>query len=193
MSEIRAPFPWTGDAMAYAKAHVAAGVLRVEADGTIWRCKTRHGGGWRDIEPRRMENVGGKGYLRVSLNVAAGLPLAIVMAHCLIYEVFVGPIPDGLQIDHKDNDKTNNRPDNLEPVTGLENMRRSFRRGRTQAWAIARKDGGREWRSGRPMLTEEQRQRAREMRASGEPLKRIAKALGIGLTHAQRITSGGSR
>lgn len=32
---LRAPFPWSGDAMAYAKAHVAAGVLRIHAPGNL--------------------------------------------------------------------------------------------------------------------------------------------------------------
>lgn len=174
--------------MAYAKAHVTAGVLRVEADGTVWRCKSRVGGTWHDVEPRRVENVGGKGYLRVSLHVARGLPLAIVMAHCLVYEVLVGPIPKGLQIDHKDNDKTNNRPENLEPVTGLENMRRSHERGRTMPWQLEKTKLDAAWR-GRPMVTEEQKARAREMRAAGAPLKRIAAELGIGLSHAHRLTT----
>lgn len=188
--QLKAPFPYFGDALAYAKDHVAAGVLRVDPDGTIWRCKTRLGGTWRDIDPRRAENVGGKGYLRISLHVAVGRPLAMVMAHNLAYEILVGAIPDGLELDHKDNDKTNNRPSNLEPVSNLENMRRSHERGRTKPWAHAKREG-RSWR-GRPLLTDQQLQRACEMRASGAPLKRIAAELRIGTSHAHRITTGAS-
>lgn len=184
-----APFPWTGDAMAYAKAHVAAGVLRVDDNGSIWRCKIRVGQRWRDVPPRRVENVGGKGYLRVSLHVSRGRPLAIVMAHNLAYEVLVGPIPRGLELDHRDNNKTNNRPSNLEPVTPLENMRRSHARGRTPPWALAKAEG-RPWRNGRPILSDEQRAHARAMRAKGTTYKVIAAELGIGITHAQRITAG---
>lgn len=123
----------------------------------------------------------------MSLHVP-GRGLSTVMAHRLVYELKVGPIQDGMQIDHIDGNKTNNRPDNLEAVTGLENMRRSHARGRTKPWEIARKDG-RTWR-GKPMLTIEQRNLAMEMRASGSPLREIAASLGIGITHAQRITAG---
>lgn len=190
--KLKAPIEWCGDAMDFAKAHVHAGVLVIDDDGRIWRVAEKRRGGWVHVVPRRAENPGGKGYLRVSLGIPRSRALAIVMAHKLVYEVCVGRIPDGLEIDHKDNCKTNNHPRNLEPVTGLENMRRSHVRGRTKPWSLATKQEGRVWRDSRPILNEEQRQRAREMRASGEPLKRIAAALGIGISHAHRITSGGS-
>jgi hypothetical protein len=190
--ELRAPFPYFGDAMAYAKAHVAAGVLRVDADGTIWRCMQRTSDGWQNVMPRRVENVGGKGYLRVSLHVSKGHGLAIVMAHRLVYELLVGPIPAGLEIDHKDNNKTNNRPENLQTVTGLENMKLSNHRGRTKPWAIARSSPGATWR-GKPLISEEQKTRARQMRLDGATLKHIAETFGIAVSHAQRITTGESR
>ncbi len=177
--------------MAYAKAHVRVGILKIDRQGRIWRTaqfgsRSRE---WQRLEPpRRAENVGGKGYLRVSLWVPSEGRLAQVMAHRLVYEVRVGPIPDGLELDHADRDKKNNRPKNLEPVSTLENMKRSHAAGRTKPWAIARKEG-RPWRD-KPMITEKQRERARRMRASGATLKQIAERFGIGLSHAQRITSG---
>jgi hypothetical protein len=185
VSEIRAPFPWFGDAMAYAKAHVAAGVLRIDDEGRIWRTAEHRRGHWAQVPERRAENVGGKGYLRVSLHVP-GHGLAIVMAHRLVYEVKRGPIPEGLEINHEDLNKQNNRPDNLEPVTGPQNIRHSYANGRTKPWSQATG-----WR-GRARVTEEQKQRAREMRAAGAPLKRIAAELGIGISHAHRITAGGA-
>jgi hypothetical protein len=187
MTDLRAPFPWFGDAMAYAKAHVTAGVLRVDPDGSVWRCKRRRGEVWSDMKPRRVENLGGKGYLRVSLHVGQGYPLAIVMAHRLVYELLVGPIPGGLEIDHINGDKRDNRPSNLEPVTAPENMRRSYKRPRTRPWALARAAGS-DYR-GRPMVTLEQRDEARKMRACGSKLREIAKHFGISMTHAQRISA----
>ena len=172
--------------MGYALAHVREGVLRVDADGTIWRCAVRRGLRWKEIEPRRVENPGGKGYLRVSLQKPGG-GLAIVMAHRLVYEVFEGPIPYGMQINHKDLNKTNNIPSNLEIVTGAKNIQHSYDNGRTKPWHWARQDG-RTWRGGKPILSEHQVEHAREMRASGEKLKRIAAVIGISITHAHRIT-----
>ena len=45
-------------------------------------------------------------------------------AHRLAYEIAVGPIPDGLQIDHLCRNKACINPAHLEPVTQVENMRR---------------------------------------------------------------------
>ena len=45
-------------------------------------------------------------------------------AHRYSYELNVGPIPDGLQIDHLCRTPMCVRPDHLEPVTHVENMRR---------------------------------------------------------------------
>jgi len=33
--------------------------------------------------------------------------------HNIVWEMFNGPVPEGLEVDHKDNDTTNNRIDNL--------------------------------------------------------------------------------
>jgi hypothetical protein len=181
---MRAPFPYFGDAMAYAKAHVDAGVLVVDDDGCIWRTAVARRGRWLPVEPRRAENVGGKGYLRVSLHVP-GTGLVQVMAHRLVYEVKRGPIPEGLEINHEDLNKQNNRPGNLEPMTGVDNIRHSYANGRTHPWSRAT-----QWR-GRPKVADADKQRAREMRAAGAPLKEIAAALGIGTSHAHRIANGG--
>jgi len=45
--------------------------------------------------------------------------------HRLSYEAYVGPIPDGMVIDHICRNRACVRPDHLEPVTVWENTRRS--------------------------------------------------------------------
>jgi hypothetical protein len=47
------------------------------------------------------------------------------LAHRVSYRLFVGPIPDGLTIDHLCRNTGCVRPDHLEPVTLRENIRRS--------------------------------------------------------------------
>lgn len=42
-------------------------------------------------------------------------------AHQLVASAFIGPCPEGKQINHKDGNKQHNWPSNLEYVTGLEN------------------------------------------------------------------------
>lgn len=46
------------------------------------------------------------------------------MAHRVVYELYKGAIPDGLELDHKCLMKLCVNPDHLEPVTHAENMRR---------------------------------------------------------------------
>lgn len=56
-----------------------------------------------------------------------------VQCHRLVYESFVRPLEEWEEIDHLNGNKQDNRLANLEPVTKLENMQRSFRAGRNMA------------------------------------------------------------
>lgn len=57
------------------------------------------------------------GYIRVRLH-KRNYP-----AHCIIWEMHNGPIPEGYQIDHIDHVRSNNRLNNLRLVTHKENQR----------------------------------------------------------------------
>lgn len=46
------------------------------------------------------------------------------LAHRIAYDLFVGPIPNGLTIDHRCRVKLCVNPEHLEPVTNAENVRR---------------------------------------------------------------------
>jgi hypothetical protein len=48
------------------------------------------------------------------------------MAHRFAWETLVGPIPDGLELDHLCRNTLCVNPDHLEPVTQAENNRRSY-------------------------------------------------------------------
>lgn len=48
----------------------------------------------------------------------------IVQTHRFAYELWVGPIPDGLELDHLCRNRSCVNPDHLEPVTGRENILR---------------------------------------------------------------------
>ncbi len=53
---------------------------------------------------------------------------SMLRAHRLSYEIHVGPIPDGLQIDHLCANRYCTNPKHLEPVSSLENIRRGYLR-----------------------------------------------------------------
>jgi hypothetical protein len=84
-------------------------------------------------------------------------------------EAFVGPMPRGLEINHIDRNKLNNRRDNLEYVTCKENVRHSFRTGR----AVARGE-----RQHCAILTEAQVVEIRAMKKRGLSRREITEAVG---------------
>ena len=81
--------------------HVSA--KRLEADCWLWE---------GDL------NSGGYGLLHRSVKPR--------LAHRAVYEMLVGPIPEGLQLDHLCSNKRCVNPSHLEPVTRTVNVRRAF-------------------------------------------------------------------
>ena len=74
-------------------------------------------------------HLAGKGYLYVNLyNNGKGRQCTV---HRLVAIAFLGP-SDGLHVNHKDLNKTNNRLENLEWVTRSENAQHAMRAGRYQ-------------------------------------------------------------
>lgn len=74
------------------------------------------------------EYAGGRsatGYGKVAVKLADGRS-STVNAHRAFYEALVGPIPEGLQLDHLCRNPSCVRPDHMEPVTGRVNTIRGW-------------------------------------------------------------------
>ncbi len=63
----------------------------------------------------------------------------MALAHRVAYEILVGPVPDGLQLDHLCRQRCCVNPAHLEPVTGTENQRRMPREIRKRPRPACRK------------------------------------------------------
>ena len=83
----------------------------ISTDGQVYSLK------YDRLLPQGITN---KGYKQVDVCNDYGVKKHM-RVHRLVYMAHVGAIPEGMQINHKDEDKTNNCIDNLELMTNKEN------------------------------------------------------------------------
>lgn len=101
--------------------------------------------------------------------------------HSLVAQSFIGPRPTGLQINHIDGQKLNNRRANLEYMTPSENTKHSFQLG------LQCNKGEQHSQS---KLTECQVLDIRQRIGSGDRQTAIAKELGLSQSCISRVNSG---
>jgi hypothetical protein len=87
----------------------------------------------------------------------------------LVAEAFLGPKPAGRTVNHKNGEKTDNRPENLEYVTRSENQHHAYETGLQ----------GRGQKHGRAKLTNEQVREIRRRFDNGENRTRMGKEFGV--------------
>lgn len=85
-------------------------VYKIDECGNIYK---RRGKGFLKHWPDK------DGYHRIVVPVKGTTVNKIV--HRLVYEAFIGPIPEGMTVDHKDSNRTNNHYSNLQLMTFEEN------------------------------------------------------------------------
>lgn len=101
------------------------GYFAIDKNGAIWRLRVRRkqskkGLTWAKLDHPRRAEAQTSNYLVVQLELYGRKQ--VVMAHRAVYQHWVGPIPDGHVVNHKNGVKTDNRPSNLEAVTQSENV-----------------------------------------------------------------------
>jgi hypothetical protein len=81
-------------------------------------------GALREVRPK----VNKSGYLYIGVYSGNGADKKRIWQriHRVVYREFVGPIPQGMEIDHISNVKTDNRVENLQMLTKLDNVRKWF-------------------------------------------------------------------
>ena len=72
---------------------------------------------------------------RVRINLSKDKKSYSLRVHQLLAEVFIGDIPDGYVVDHKDNNPLNNKLDNLQIITIRKNLTKDkYRKGKTSKY-----------------------------------------------------------
>ena len=159
------------------------GRFTLDENGGIWRCACFRSKKWVAIHPRRAENAGAKGYLRLTMQIYG--KLHSVQAARVIWTHLRGPIPNGLQINHKDKNRTNNNIENLEVVTNQENMDHAWSMGKNKPWC----NGGSGFWRGKKLLDASAKTEIQTLRKNGLILREISKITGVSMTHISRICS----
>jgi transcriptional regulator with XRE-family HTH domain len=156
------------------------GFYEVSTLGNI-RSLDRIGENGRRWKGRVMKPQVVRGYLHVALNRNGHTKQCLL--HRLIVEAFIGSIPEGYQVNHRDCNKVNNRVSNLEIVTASQNMRHAHDNG------LVRPSSARGEAISISVLTEADVIRIFEMSASGMSQKEIADMLGVAKNTIQCVLS----
>lgn len=106
---------------------VRDGAWEIDEAGCVWRVMVRVGQGIVPCDRRRVEILRPEGYLwtRAVINGRR----ETCGAHRLVWQWFFGDIPEGMFLNHKNGQKADNRPSNLEVVTPSENVQHAHRNG----------------------------------------------------------------
>lgn len=158
---------------------VISGELEIDARGRIWRVANRRGGRNRKTtivvpcKRKRAEHPLPSGYLQVRVMFDGKRHNAL--AHRLVYRHFKGKIPQGLLVNHKNYNRSDNRPKNLELHTETESLidRPTFNQ-------LGQ-------RNHHCKLSDAQVADIKTRRLGGQTLLSIAKAFGVSFQHVSKI------
>ena len=161
---------------------VDAGYWRIDDSDAIWigpRPPWARGQ-WRT--GMRAEKQQPEGYLMVRATI--GGKRVVGLAHRLVWHCFNGPIEPGLTVNHKNGNKGDNRPGNLELRTYSEQLKHAH------ANRLLDQRGDR---NPNAKLTDDQVEEMRRRRVRGESLNSLADTYGVAFQTVSVICRGLSR
>ncbi len=125
------PETWR-DVAGYEGAYEVSDLGRVRSLGRRTRCNTSGYRTWAPQDIKLVVRNATKRYLffNARCTIRGNRSLSV---HRVVAEAFLGPCPDGLQVDHIDGDKANNAVTNLRYVTGSANIRAAHAAGRNKS------------------------------------------------------------
>lgn len=154
----------------------------------IWKDIVGYEGLYQVSNMGRIKNIK-RGTIRVPrkqrqgyelMNLSRDHKISYLYIHRIVWEAFNGPIPDGLEIDHKDGTKNNNKLCNLRVVTKVENINNPVTRERyllkmkalheSEAWREKQREGARK-NAENPLWRENQRNGTRK--SNSKPVLQI--------------------
>ena len=142
------------------------GTLIADGFGRVYRAKSLE----KSLEiPRLLGRV--ERYVYITCKFAG--KVRALKAHRLIWWLFKGPIPAGLEINHKNGDKLDNRIGNLELMTHAENVQHSYDE-------LGRARGEDHYKA---KLCEEDVKKIRELQLTGYTKCELAKMFGVTQTN----------
>lgn len=104
---------------------ISIGVIDVDKKGNVWQTKSQYRGILSQTKRRMYKNISVSGYIRVNYSFNGNY--YNMFAHRIVWIYYKGIIPHDLEINHINGIKDDNRPENLELMTGAQNVRHSFK------------------------------------------------------------------
>lgn len=191
------------DALAARNAEMCAGFTRAELSAETWKPvlgfellysvsslgRIRRDKGGRGIcSAGRLLHFSANrsGYLEVKLYGGHGIK-KILSVHSVVISSFVGPRPSGMEVNHRDGERHNNRLSNLEYVTPIENKRDAVQRFVRQAgqkhWTKAGEDAN------AAKYSADTVRKVRQRALAGTPQTVISRSMGIPLGTVNQIVN----
>ena len=164
---------------------VTSGELEIDQAGRIWRVGKKGWDRWNHCvrlnkckKVRAENDIGGYFQIRVMFDkIRYG-----ALAHRLVWMHFFGVIPPELTVNHKNGQKKDNRPENLELATYREQQLHAL-----HVLKVGRTDQRGE-KNAMAKLSDVQVAEIRQRRLGGEPLLSIAKDYGVSFQAISKIT-----